>query len=144
MGRLVIAVTVVSVGTLLGFGNPSRLHAAGSAHAPTISISDVVYRRGSGTVDLHVRLCLSNGPLALLSVTERRAVRGVQKATSTWSDPTGVDLTRVYAYACASAYQIAWALKPRLVGPGTYTATIRVRDGYGTWSRPISFSVSSP
>jgi hypothetical protein len=90
---------------------------------------------------VHLRLCLSNGPGALISVDERPSAGGVTSASDHWSDPTGVDLTRVYAYGCVSAYQIAWALKPRFVAAGT--ATIRAKDGHGRWSTPVSFSVSS-
>ena len=35
----------------------------------------------------------------------------------------------------------SWALETRFAhGPGTYTATIRVRDGFGKVSLPVVFS----
>jgi hypothetical protein len=144
ISRLVVAVTALTIAMLLSPRGPSRLDAAGSARAPKIRVSSIVYRRAAGTVDLHVRLCLSNGPGAKLSVIEQRAVHGAPRATARWADPTGVDLKHVYPYGCVSDYQIAWVLEPRLLGPGTYTATIRVRDGYGTWSGPVFFRISSP
>jgi hypothetical protein len=132
------------VGIFLSVGGAPSLAAATAARSPAISISTVIYRRAGRTVDLHVRLCLSNGPGARLSVTERLVVHGVRKASDHWVDPTGVDLTHVYPYACDAAYQIAWVPKRRLSGPGVYTATIRVRDGLGKWSVPASFTVASP
>jgi len=134
----------VPLGIVLACANDSSRAASGARHSPTVSIASVTYRRAAGTVDLRVRLCLSNGPGAVISIGEQRRLHGVRMASDHSVDPTGVDLTRVYPYSCVAGYQIAWALKPRLVGPGTYTATVRVRDGYGTWSAAVSFSISSP
>jgi hypothetical protein len=114
---------------------------SGSAHRlPTMKLLSGVYGRPAGTVDLRARICLSNGPRALLAVRETRTLHGVRQATTSWSDPLGVDLTRIYPYACVSGYVMSWILKPKLRGPGTYRATIRLRDGYGQWSAPIAFS----
>jgi len=134
----------VSFGILLACVNDSSLAASDARRSPTIKIASVTYRRAAGTVDLRVRLCLSNGPGAVISIAEQRRLRGVRVGSGHSIDPTGVDLTRIYPYSCVAVYQIAWVLKPRLVGPGTYTATVRVRDGYGAWSAAVSFSISSP
>jgi len=95
-------------------------------------------------VDLKVRLCVSVGPRAIFSVRERRSDGGKTKAGYRWVDPLGVDLTRVYPRECVSNYIIGWAIKTQLIArPGTYSVVIRVRDGYGKWSEPVSFSVKA-
>ena len=86
-------------------------------------------------------ICESVGPGATLLVRETRKVGTLTTASKRWSDPTVVDLTRIYPYRCVSNYQVLWALKSRFVGPGTYIVTIRIRDGYGRLSRPASFSL---
>jgi hypothetical protein len=134
----------VSFWIVLACVNDSSLAGSDARRSPTINIASVTYRRAAGSVDLRVRLCMSNGPGAVISIAEQRRLRGVRVGSDRSVDPTGVDLTRVYPYSCVAVYQIAWVLKPRLVGPGTYTATVRVRDGYGAWSAAVSFSISSP
>jgi hypothetical protein len=121
---------------------PASARTAGAGSAPTVRISNVNIDRAKWTVDVHVRLCESLGLRSIILVTERRSLDGVVKATARWTDPTGVDLTSVYPYACVAGYEIAWAPKPHLAGRGTYVATVRVRDGYGKWSTPASFSRS--
>ena len=118
-----------------------------AATRPSVALSSVTVKRvpakpSSTTVmDVRFRLCVSVGPKALFLVDEVLKVGGVTKAKNHWTDPLGVDLTKPQPFGCASRYQISWVVKPRLArGPGTYTATIRVRDAHGTVSRPMSFS----
>jgi hypothetical protein len=120
---------------------------AAAAKAPSAVITSVAVKRTApsdgfaGSVDVRLRLCESVGPGATILVRETRKIGTLTKASERWSDPTGVDLTRIYPYGCVSNYQVSWALKSRFVGPGTYTITIRIRDGYGRLSRPASFSL---
>jgi hypothetical protein len=121
-----------------------------AAGGPSISLSRVTIERTkpdggyAGTVDLKFRLCAIIGPRAVILVREARVLGGVTKASYNWLDPLGVDLDRVYPYACEPNYQASWIVKTRLIrGPGTYTVSIRVRDGYGRVSAPISFSLKA-
>ena len=63
------------------------------------------------------------------------------KARGTTIDPLGVDLGKIYPYRCSN-YQIGWLVEARLVlGVGTYSARLRVRDGRGRLSAPLAFTV---
>jgi hypothetical protein len=110
---------------------------------PNVKVETVTVDRGAQTVDLRLRICFSSGPRALIAVNERRALRGVVKASRSWS-PRGVEPARVFPFSCRAGWRLNWLLEPRLRGPGTYQATIRVRDAYGRWTTPIAFSVTSP
>ncbi len=123
---------------------------AAAAEKPSLELRSVTVKRykpsgtfaGASTVRL--RLCLSTGPGAYISVHEKRSVGGKTKASNRWNDPLGVDLTRVYPRECVPNYLISWAVETRLIsGPGTYSVSIRVRDGYGVWTSPVSFSVKA-
>ena len=89
-------------------------------------------------------ICLSAGPRARLTVRERRTVGGVVAAAHDWIVPRAIEPAHVSPFACRKGWRVNWLMQPRLTGPGTYTATIRVRDAYGAWSRPVAFSVTSP
>jgi hypothetical protein len=63
------------------------------------------------------------------------------KARGTTIDELGVDLGKIYPYRC-SKYQIGWLVEARfVVGGGTYSARLRVRDGRGRLSAPLAFTV---
>ena len=80
----------------------------------------------------------------MIAVSERRILRGVEKASNDWNVPRGVKPTRIYPFSCRTGWRVNWLLKPRLSGPGTYTVAIRVRDAYGKWTPQAAFSVTSP
>jgi hypothetical protein len=121
--------------------------AAGN-EAPTLELTSAAVKRTkpngrfAGSVTLHVRMCLSVGPRAQLIVTETRRLGAAVKARATWTDPLGVDLVKVYPYDCVSGYMLSWVLGTRFsVGPGTYTVTVRLRDGYGRLTAPVLVSL---
>jgi hypothetical protein len=121
--------------------------AAGSAAAatrqpPSLTIARITVDRSAHTADVRLRICFSSGPRALLQVREQRTVGDVVKASSRWS-PRGVEPNRIFPFGCRGNWRVNWLMKPALRGPGTYTADIRVRDGYGRWALPVRFSVSS-
>ena len=117
---------------------------AGSARLPNLKILRATIDRVARTVDLRLRVCFSPGPRAAISVSERRALRGVAEASSSWTVPRAVEPTHIDPFSCRTGWRVNWLLKPRLTGPGTYTATIRVRDAYGRWTPPTAVSVTSP
>jgi hypothetical protein len=117
--------------------------AAAAPPAPTLTISRLTVDRTAHTADVRLRICLSSGPRAALQVREHRSLGGVVQASSRWS-PRGVEPTHIFPFACRQNWRLNWLLKPALRGPGTYTATIRVRDAYGRWTLPTTFSLSSP
>ena len=135
---------VLAVATLAGV----VVAAAPAAAAPKLELTSVTVKRTppdggfAGVVTIRVRLCLSVGPRAQLITTETRRVGSVTKAHGQQVEPLGVDLDKVSPYACVSNYMASWALQTRFaIGGGTYSVTIRARDGYGKLSAPIAFSV---
>jgi hypothetical protein len=95
----------------------------------------------AASADLRVRLCLSVGPGAAITTRESRRVGSVVKARGTTIDPLGVDLGKIKPYRCSN-YQIGWLVQARFVlGGGTYSARLRVRDGRGRLSEPLAFTV---
>ena len=63
------------------------------------------------------------------------------KARGITIDELGVDLGKIYPYRC-SMYQIGWLAETRfVVGGGSYSAKLRVRDGRGRLSAPLAFTV---
>jgi hypothetical protein len=114
---------------------------------PEIVLESLAFKRtavrgGFGArIDLRVRLCLRRGPRAAITTREERRVGSVVKARGTSIDELGVDLGKIYPYRC-SKYQIAWLAEARfVVGRGTYSAKLRVRDGRGRLSAPLAFTV---
>ena len=114
---------------------------------PEIVLKSVTFKRtavrgGFGaSIDLGVRLCLSRGPRAVITTHEERRRGSVVKARGTSVDPLGVDLDKIYPYRC-SQYQIGWLVESRfIVGGGSYSARLRVRDGRGRLSAPLAFTV---
>ena len=89
-----------------------------------------------------MRICFSAGPRSLIRISERRTLNGIEKASHQWI-PRGVEPTRISHYACNKHWRMNWLLKRGLSGPGTYSATIRLRDAYGNWTRRASFSLTS-
>lgn len=120
---------------------------AGTSPRPSLSLSTVTVKRTppsdgwAGTVNVTMRLCASIGPRAQLLTRQWRAVGARVVARGDFPDPLGVDLDRIYPYECASKYTAGWLVPAKLLsGPGTYNVSIRVRDGYGRLSAPVSFS----
>jgi hypothetical protein len=118
--------------------------AAGTTRLPSLAIVKATVDRAAQTVDLRLRICFSSGPRSLISVSERRDLHGVARASNDWTVPRGVKPMRIYPFACRTGWQVNWLLKPRLSGPGTYKVTIRVRDAYGRWTPQAAVSVTSP
>jgi hypothetical protein len=98
--------------------------------------------RRAHTVDLRLRICFSGGPRAQIAITERR-IHHHRVTTHRWV-PRAEEPTRISPFACRSGWLLNWLLEPQLRGPGTYSATIRVRDAFGRWTPSVAFSVSSP
>jgi hypothetical protein len=122
--------------------------AAARPEPPRLTLASVTVKRTApkggyaGSVSVRVRWCASVGPGAALVVQESRRVGSVTKARDRWTDPLGVDLDRVQPYDCVSGYLLSWAVKSRLfAGPGVYGVAIRVRDGLGKLSAPLSLSL---
>jgi hypothetical protein len=114
---------------------------------PEIVLESLTFKRTAvrdgfaASIDLRVRLCLSRGPRAAITTHEVRRVGSVVKARGTTIDELGVDLGKIYPYRC-SKYQIGWLVEARfVVGGGTYSARLRVRDGRGRLSAPLAFTV---
>lgn len=114
---------------------------------PEIVLKSLTFKRTAvrdgfaASSDLRVRLCLSRGPRAAITTREVRRVGSVVKVRGTTIDPLGVDLGKIYPYRC-SQYQIGWLVESRfVVGGGTYSARLRVRDGRGRLSAPLTFTV---
>jgi hypothetical protein len=114
---------------------------------PEIVLNSLAFKRTAvragfaASVDLRVRLCLSVGPRAVITTREERRVGSVVKARGITIDELGGDLGKIRPYRC-SAYQIGWLPEARfVVGGGTYSARLRVRDGRGRLSAPLAFTV---
>jgi hypothetical protein len=121
--------------------------AATQDRRPEIVLKSLTFKRTAvrggfaASIDLRVRLCLSRGPRAVMTTREVRRVGSVVKARGTTIDELGVDLGKIYPYRC-SMYQIGWLAESRfVVGGGTYSARLRVRDGRGRLSAPLAFTV---
>jgi len=117
---------------------------AGASRAPSLKLERATVDRAVKTVDLRLRICFSTGPRARITVSERRTLRGVEQASHRWIVPRAIKPKHIYPYSCRSGWRVNWLLKPGLVGPGVYTAAVRVRDAYGRWTRSVGLSVTSP
>lgn len=131
----------VVIAVLTGVAALACVSAATAAPQPSVRIVRATVDRAAHTVDLRLRICFSAGPRAQIEITERRQSRG-GAATRRWV-PRGEEPAGVSPFACRSGWRLNWLVEPRLRGPGTYGATIRVRDAYGRWSTAVAFSVSS-
>ena len=136
----VLLAAVAAAATLAG---PS----ATQVRRPEIALKSLTFKRTAvrngfaASIDLGVRLCLSRGPRAVITTHEQRRRGSVVKARGTTVDPLGVDLGKIYPYRC-SQYQIGWLVEARfVVGGGSYSARLRVRDGRGRLSAPLAFTV---
>ena len=124
------------------------VQAARAAPAPILELTSVAVTRIAGgygaEVAMHTRLCVSLGPAAAITTRQTRRTGAVTNAQQTLTEPLLAHLDRVYPYQCVRDYVISWLVPRRLLnGSGTYTATIRVRDGYGRWTRPIAVAVAA-
>jgi hypothetical protein len=115
--------------------------AATAAPRPTITLASATLSQKptGGTVSLRLRICASIGPRAVVLVTERRTIGTRRVAVNSFVDPLGVDQVGVGSYTCFS-WEESWLSPRRLSGRGTYSAVVRVRDGYGLLSLPASVS----
>ena len=116
--------------------------ATGPGPLPRIEITKATVDRRAQTVDVLLRICFSAGPRGLIAISERRRLDGVEKARHDWV-PQGVRPTRISPFSCRANWRLNWLLERNLRGPGTYTATIRVKDAYGRWTQPVALSVTS-
>jgi hypothetical protein len=138
--RHTLSTALAIVTALAGCLAAGRASAA-STDLPTAQIMRATLDRNAHTVDLRVRICFSAGPRAQVAITERRTFHG-RHATHRWA-PRGEESTRVSAFTCRTGWRLNWLLEPRLRGPGTYSATIRVRDAFGRWSPAVAITVVS-
>jgi hypothetical protein len=138
MGRYVTPVLGIALALAAGVAP-----AAGTVPPPRLEIMKAVVDRTAHTVDLRLRICFSSGPRALIAVDERRTVGGVVQAARHWV-PQGVEPTQIHPFSCRANWRLNWLLERGLRGPGTYTATIRIRDAYARWTRAVVLSVTSP
>src|SRR5262245_9501032 len=148
--RLGLRMQATKAGTLLAaLAVAATLAGSGATQnrRPEIVLKSLTFKRTAvrggfaASSDLRVRLCLSRGPRAAITTREVRRVGSAVKARGTRVDPLGVDLEKIYPYRC-SMFQIGWLVEARfVVGGGTYSARLRVRDGYGRLSAPLAFTV---
>jgi hypothetical protein len=129
----------------IAFTVPLVASAAASAKAPTLGLTAVSVQRTAAagkypaSVRLRLRWCASIGPRAAIVVREFRRAGATTRARAAWAEPLGVDLDRVGPYECVAGYLLAWVVERRLVaGPGAYGASLRIRDGQGRLSKPVS------
>ena len=120
---------------------------ATQSRRPEIVLKSLTFKRTAvhggfaASIELGVRLCLSRGPGTLITTREVRRVGSVVKARGTAVDELGVDLGKIYPYRC-SRYKIGWLVEARfVVGGGSYSARLRVRDARGRLSAPLTFTV---
>jgi hypothetical protein len=111
---------------------------------PKLFLTSVSVRENV-TVDLRLRFCASIGPKAVLVVNEVRKVGRSVRTRKSWVEPLGVDAVDVGPYDCVTGWRESWLVQPRSLfsGPGVYSVTIRVRDGFGRVSAPASFSLQA-
>jgi hypothetical protein len=129
-------VTAVAGCLAAGWASASAL-----ARLPSVQIMRATLDRNAHTVDLRVHICFSAGPRAQVAITERRTFHR-RRATHRWA-LRGEEPTRVSPFTCRTGWRLNWLLEPQLRGPGTYRATIRVRDAFGRWSPALAFTVVS-
>lgn len=110
---------------------------------PTVKLVRASLDRAHRTVDVRLRVCFSAGPRARIVVHETRTLRGTERAHHEWVVPRAVEPVQVRPFSCVASWRLNWLLEPRLVGAGTYTASIRVRDANRIWARSVGFSVTS-
>jgi hypothetical protein len=139
--RHTLATVLVIVTAPAGYLTAGWASASAPPHLPTVQIMRATLDRNAHTVDLRVRICYSAGRRAQVTIIERRTFHG-RHTTHRWA-PRGEEPTRVSRFTCRTGWRLNWLLEPRLRGPGTYTATIRVRDGFGRWSPAVAFTVVS-
>lgn len=120
-------------GSIVGLATVPVTLAAGT---PTLELTSATVDRTAHTVDARLRICFSSGPRAEIAVTERLLRGGETVASRSWV-PQGVEPTAISPFACRSGWRLNWLVVPALRGPGTYTATIRVRDAEGRWTPPV-------
>jgi hypothetical protein len=114
---------------------------AGTPRPPTVKIERATVDRTTHTVELRLRICFSAGPRAQIAISERRTYRA--NVSSRHWVPSGEKSTRISPFACRRGWRLNWLLQQPLQGPGTYTASVRVRDAYARWTPSVSFSVTS-
>ena len=137
------AVLIAALAAAATLASPS----AAQDRRPEIVLQSLDFKRTAvrggfaASADLRVRLCLSVGPGAVITTHESRRVGSVVKARGTTIDELGGDLGKIRPYRCSN-YQIGWLVEARFVlGGGIYSARLRVRDGRGRLSAPLTFTV---
>jgi hypothetical protein len=142
--RSVAALITIFAASALASASP----VAGTARAPTLGavgasvVIDGQRDEFAGKTTIRVRFCAEIGPHAVLLIRETRKTRGSTKASASSQEPLGVDLDRVQPYGCVRRFVVAWLVPAKLLrGTGTYSVTVRLRDGRGRLTRPIGFSL---
>jgi hypothetical protein len=137
---LVVAVVAVLVAAPAG---------ARSERVPTIRFNSATVKRTAvrdgyaGTVSVNARICVGGAPGPLILTTQTRRMGGKVKARLTTRDPLAVDSVDVLPYTCVDHYRVAWVVQSRfMVGGGTYTASLRIRNGSGVLSAPATVSLT--
>ena len=141
--RLLLPIALISVGAAAAVsGGPVGLATASApARLPSVQIVRATVDRGAHTVDLRLRICFSAGPRARIAIAERRTFHG-RVATHRWA-PRAEEPIQISPFTCRTGWRLNWLLEQRLQGPGTYSATLRVRDAFGRWAPAVAFSLAS-
>lgn len=141
-------VTVACLAAILVAAVLVAIASASSKQGPTLEIVSeaVVMTRikdgSAGRAKASVRFCAELGPRAVLFIRETRRWRGAQRAVRSTVEPLGVDLDHVMPYRCVARFSIGWLVPTSLlVGGGTYSVSVRLRDGRLRLSRSVGFSV---
>ncbi|MGH3133059.1 MAG: hypothetical protein ACRDNY_04850 [Gaiellaceae bacterium] len=95
----------------------------------------------AGTARIRVKFCAEIGPRALIRIHETRKIGASIKASRKSVARLGAGVDRIQPYRCARR-TVRWRVPSRLlVGGGTYSVNVRVRDGRGRLSQPLGFSL---
>jgi hypothetical protein len=126
---------------------PVSMSSASSTKAPTLRLMSAtvvatkIQGNSAGRATVRIRFCAEIGPRAVLLIRETRRFRGSTRATASLVEPLGVDLTVVMPHRCIARHTVGWLVASKLlVGGGTYSVSIRLRDGRGRVTRSVGFS----
>ena len=134
--RLPIATALATVTVLAHVGGSL---ASASEAAPSLALTSATANRKPPRANVFLNFCAAIGPGARIITSETRLIGRRVVARHVSVDPLGVDLTTIYPRACTTRYQIGWVVSPRLMGPGVYSVSLRIEDGYGKLSKPVGF-----
>jgi hypothetical protein len=137
---VVTKVVTAAAALVLIASAPSAAKAVRADGPPTLTLTSVSVKRKPSGVTAYLNFCLSPGPGAAVITTETRKVGRRVVARDVSNDPLGVDLSTVQPRECVTRWLESWVVPGRLMGAGTYSVSIRVKDGYAQLSKAVGFS----